>query len=139
MQNVNKAIKYYQQGDVLLVLVESLPEGLSHVEADDTKGKVLQESETTGHHHHFEPGAPVDLYVGAPVSLEGVTTVTPNEGKYIVVGDTAVLYHGKEFDPKPYLKGTGDHEALTVPPGTYRIDIVREQDFSSEDVRRVVD
>jgi hypothetical protein len=128
-------MQYYQQGDVLIKRIQNLPEGLQLLTT-----KVLQESETTGHHHHFLPNAPVQVYQNPTFTEEkGVTTITTNQGKYIVVLEDTHLYHGKEFEHAPFLKGQGDHASLLLLKGTYEIDIVREQDFFSEEVHRVVD
>lgn len=121
------------QGDVIIRKVEALPEGLKKLE-----GKVLQESEVTGHHHHFAPDAEVEVYQRDEKAGEQLT-ITPNMGKYIVVEGTSLLYHGKEFELDPNKTGNGDHKALTIEPGIYEIDIVREYDYDAMETRRVVD
>jgi hypothetical protein len=123
-----------RQGDVRLVPVDSLP-----ASAKEVKGKVLQESETTGHHHHFRPDAPVRIYQTKEQPDPAARTITPDLGKFIVVDDVTLLYHGKGFDPQPALRGLGDHHALTINPGIYRIDIKREYDYSRKMARKVVD
>jgi len=126
-------MQYYQQGDVLLKKVSALPK-----EAKKIKGKVLQESEITGHHHHFKGNAAVDLYQ----TLETPTndkTITPNFGKFIIVKEMSDLFHGKGFDATPAALNRGDHDAISIPPGIYEIDIVREYDFDANEVSRVVD
>ena len=133
------------QGDVILRAIAQLPAGLNKMENKAPEGstaKILQKSETTGHHHHFQGSAAVDMYTRNALALESLdfTTITPNEGKYIVVRDTdAILFHGKGFEYNPYARGTGDHNALRVPPGIYEIDIAREYDYDRMTVARVVD
>jgi len=129
------------QGDVILVYLGSSSSILDNMGATKQKfeKKVLQESEVSGHHHHFMPTALVDLYQD-PKFVSKEKTITPNIGKLILVYDTdALLYHGKGFDEVPALKGTGDHKALVVPPGVYEIDIVREYCYASHETARVVD
>lgn len=136
------------QGDVVLKQISKLPKNTvqmtSKLKSGVGGGKILQQSETTGHHHHFRGTALVDLYTTSRdtdvLSTLDFTTITPNEGKYIVVRDTnALLFHGKDFDFNPHAKGTGDHNALSVPPGIYEVDIVREYDYDKMEVTRVVD
>lgn len=132
-----KTQTYYQQGDVLLKKISKLPEGLKPL-----KTKILQESEITGHHHHFLPDADVRVFTKAQTSIEdGIQTITPNEGKYIEVGTNGVvyLYHGKGFEEQPAITGRGDHDAIQIPPGTYEIDIVREYDYDTQEMVRVID
>lgn len=127
------------QGDVILRKVEGLPTDATLV---TDKAVVLQESEVTGHHHHFRGNAAVALYQSetAAEQLDGVTTITPNLGKFIVVGpEGATLYHGKGFEDDPASTGNGDHKALQVGAGVWEIDIVREWDYDSQEVTRVVD
>lgn len=125
-----------QQGDVLIKRVDKLPEN-----AIKLKTKILQESEITGHHHHFKEDAPVTVYQLSETALtsEGITTITPNLGKFITVEEDTFLYHGKEFDYDPAPLGKGDHKALKIEPGTYYIDIVKEFDYDTNEAVRVVD
>lgn len=129
----------YVQGDVILTLVKELPDNMVEF---NSKTKVLQESEVTGHHHHFKPNTDVVLYVPRDISkLESLsfTTITPDEGKYIQVKEPATLYHGKDFEFNPSAKGIGDHNALSLPSGIYKVDIVREYDYDYMETKRVVD
>lgn len=133
------------QGDVILRKITKLPEGVTQMTTNKQEaGKILQKSEVTGHHHHFKGSAAVDMYTtGRDVDILDeldFTTITPNEGKYIVVRDTdALLFHGKNFDFNPHARGTGDHNALRIPPGVYEVDIVREYDYDKMETTRVVD
>lgn len=130
------------QGDVILKRLKTLPESAVRVEMEKrAKSLVLQHSEVTGHHHHFKPTAAVELY-RLPLEYEGdtaVNTITPNERKLIVVREEEQLFHGKGFDITPALRGTGDHQALSVPPGIYEVDITREYDYDRMEERLVVD
>lgn len=123
------------QGDVVLVPIDKLPDGA--VEQKFEK-KVLQESEVTGHHHHFRPTAKVGLFQDANFA-SSEKTITPNMGKFVLVYEDSELYHGKEFDANPHALGRGDHKSIKVPAGLYRIDIVREFDYDRHEVSRVRD
>lgn len=127
-----------RQGDVLIKPIDKLPEGL--VKATD---KVLQESETTGHHHHFKPDAAVAVYrtpeTQYTIDEGGIIRITANKQTYMEVTEDTYLYHGKLFDYQPHAKGTGDHDAVIVPPGVYEIDIIREYNPEFKSVNRVVD
>jgi hypothetical protein len=121
------------QGDVTLIPVDALP-----ADAVKLDTKVLQESETTGHHHHFTQDAPVTVFQTKAEPSPDLT-ITPDFGKYVTVELETELFHGKGFARDPNIDGTGDHKALTVPPGTYKVVIKREFDYSTMSHKRVVD
>jgi hypothetical protein len=121
-----------RQGDVNIFRVEEMPENLKPIE-----GKVLQQSETTGHHHHFKKDAPVRLFEEGTVNKSN--TITPDTGKYFVVDEDTLLYHGKGFEPMPSKTKTGDHDAINLPAGNYKIVITQEFDYSTRTARRVID
>ena len=83
---------YYQQGDVLLKKVSELPAGAKKLE-----GKVLQLGEVTGHKHQFAPikgeEQKVDIYV-SPEFAGQEMSITPDEGKFIIVNNIAYLTPG---------------------------------------------
>jgi hypothetical protein len=133
----------YVQGDVILVRVDSLPEtAVKEVVEVINNGIVLQHSEVTGHFHHFKSNAAVDIYRDSAFGLtEQEKTVTPNVGKFVVIkgGKGEMLYHGKGYEEDPVLFRTGDHKALKLPDGIYRIDIVRVFDYDKKETHRVAD
>lgn len=111
--------QYVQQGDVLLKRVESLPGGLK-----EAKTKTLQHGETTNHRHRFLDNANVQVFIDdTHTDLERITAA---QRKFIIVGDTVQLFHE-------------EHNPVTVEPGVYEIDIVREFDYCKMEVARVVD
>lgn len=118
-------MKYYQQGDVLLKRIEKLPEEVQLI-----GGLVLQEGETTGHKHQFDRGAAVSLYqIPVPQILDrpaSQLTITPNGMKYLYVREISFLRHE-------------EHKPISIEPGIYEIDIVREWDYDREETTRVVD
>ena len=124
------------QGDVILKRLEELPTDATLTKLDV---KILQQSEVTGHHHQFMPDAKVDLYQAAVDKQSEAKTITPNEGKFIVVREDSMLFHGRQFDLEPAKAKTGDHNAFVVPAGVYYVDIVREFDYDSMEEVRVVD
>jgi len=134
-------INYQQQGDMLFLQIDALPE--TAVPANWLcpleKGKVLQESETTGNYHRFLGNAAVDIY-SAPEegATPGATPITPNRGLYLVVRETTELFHGKHYDHEPALRGGGGHKSLTLLPGVYKVGVVEELD-DMDTIKRVVD
>lgn len=133
------------QGDVILKPIAELPTGLTRINYKGKKGKTLQESEVTGHHHWFQAGAAVDVYQAydSPLHLEQ-GRITPDFGKFIEIKDdnTIHLFHGKGFEKEPAKTGTGDHNALEINPSYskfYQVDIRREYDYEKDEMARVTD
>lgn len=112
--------QYYQQGDVILRRISQLPEGLEKLST-----LVIQEGETTGHMHQFNNDGTVTVYLD-PSSKEDGARITPAVGKYIIVGETAYLRHE-------------EHKTITVEPGVYQVDIVREFCYDTYEMQRVRD
>lgn len=113
-------MNYIAQGDVILKPIKKLPKGLKKVDH-----KVLQHGETTGNMHKFLDSDTVEVYIDE--SQDPTTmSITPNEHKYIVVGNTAYLRHE-------------EHNPVKVEPGVYEIDIVLEYDYDTHEARRVID
>lgn len=108
------------QGDVILKQIKKLPDGLV-----ETKDKILQHGETTGHRHRFLDNDNVQVYLD-PTSAEDKDRITTATRKYVVVGDTAYLRHE-------------EHKPVEVDPGVYEIDIVREFNYDKMEIARVVD
>lgn len=126
------------QGDVVFRKINDLPEDLIEL-----KGLVLQESEVTGNHHQFTKDSNVRIFARkeSVAANSNINTITPDEGKFVVIGNNAVLFHGKEgeLNPDPVKRGVADHMPITIPPGTYKIGIVREWDYENQVSSRVVD
>jgi hypothetical protein len=130
---MSKEVKYVQ-GDVVLIKINSLPKGLEKQELESRYNRVvLQESEVTGHHHHFMPDADVEVYRD-PADMFNNKTVTVDTNRYLVINaKTTKLYHGKGFEENPAENRTGDHKAMPVPPGIYKINIVQVYDYDLEE------
>jgi len=137
---MKKPIEKLIQGDVILIKVDKLPENVQKVDIEQLTGRlILQESEVTGHHHHFTPEADVALYQDMDY-VPSNPTITPDRGRFLVVSaGGAKLFHGKGFEEKPSTTGKGDHDAFVVPPDVYRIRIVQEYDYAKREAVRVRD
>ena len=98
-----------QQGDVIFHL-EKIPEG----KFSKIKTNVIQEGEATGHAHRLHDG-----------EYEFIQDTKTKERYLRVVKDSVVRHE--------------EHKPITLPPGDYRIGIVREYDHFDEEVRAVVD
>ena len=101
----------YQQGDVLLKVADTLPEGAVKV-APKPRGVVVAEGEVTGHAHVLDPGIVTEYEFGGL--------------RFLNVAKQTELRHE-------------EHAAVTVAPGLYEIGGVVEKDWLSEAVRPVVD
>lgn len=106
-----KSVAGFQQGDVLLVPCEALPSGKRCPRT--AKGYILAEGEATGHSHAIADE--VEL-----IEHDGTLFLRVKQS------DGVILRHE-------------EHHAQTIPPGTYRIDKVREKDMLDGFVRSVVD
>ena len=101
----------FQQGDVLIHRINSLPDGIKKV-GRKVRGFVLAEGETTGHAHVVE---------------EDIEMYEKDGNFYIrVSGETATVTHE-------------EHAPIEIPSGFYEIGIVQEVDPWTEQPRKVVD
>lgn len=101
---------YYQQGDTLYYPCE-LPSGLKELKTD-----VVQEGEATGHAHRLHGSS--DDYQLFENPKQKV--------KYLRIVKPVALRHE-------------EHHEVLLPPGDYRIGIVREYDHFKEEAKQVVD
>jgi len=119
----NKGVKpTIRQGDVLLVPVSKVPDGLTVAPEGDEI--VLAEGEVTGHRHVFNrrmDEAKIESLLG-----RGLHVLRVGEGG-------AKLRHGS---PGGGYRD-GDHAPVDVPPGTYKV--VRQQEYRYGDASRVSD
>lgn len=105
---------FYQQGDVLFMRVDSIPDGLT-----EKKGNVLVEGEATGHHH--------SLHVAKRIAAAMAFKILYNKASMFVENKEDVTVKHQE------------HEAFTLPPGKWQIGQVREVDHFEKEIRRVTD
>lgn len=104
----------FRQGDVLLVRVDRLPEGLTEVPRDNGR-LVLAYGEVTGHAHVLD----------APAARATLLTTAENERFLRIVGSAAPLVHE-------------EHATIVVAPGLYR-QVPQEEWADSMEPRRVID
>jgi len=102
----------YQQGDVLIESVDSIPEE-AITEATSERGFILAAGEVTGHAHTVSPSSATLMGMG--------------EKKFLnVYANSATIKHE-------------EHGHITVPKGKYKIRIVKEYDHFAEEARSVKD
>lgn len=99
----------YRQGDILIIPVTEAPQGRSLPRRNGRL--VVAEGEATGHAHAVH-----DLDVQ-------MIEVAPEE-RYLVAQSEFALSHE-------------EHATLTLPAGAYRI--VRQREYTPDEIRRVVD
>lgn len=126
MTTINKTAR---QGDVMLVRVDKLPEGLTETPRDKAGRIVLAHGEKSGHGHAIRDANVRGLRLST--TREDPTGVSGGVDYIEVGGSGATLSH-------EYITGQkAEHEAITLPPGIYRIALQRE--YSPEAIVRVVD
>lgn len=103
----------YRQGDIALVSIDKLPEGL--VQVPRMRGRiVVAEGEVTGHAHVLEGGAALFL----------ATDLEDLENRFLEVAEECELVHD-------------EHNTITVPPGIY--EVKRQKEYTPEAIRVVSD
>lgn len=102
----------YQQGDVTIEKVESIPAEAVNVPVTGRR-HILAEGEVTGHAH-------------AVLDSPGVSTFKLGEDLYLRNQEEVTVTHE-------------EHKPVTVPPGTYKIGQVREYDYLTQMTRTVRD
>lgn len=107
--------KFCAQGDILIMRVDSLPEGVVEVPAEN--GKVIVTHSETGHHHVMD-ATKVKMFK-LPDSIMDCL---------LVVEDQAALEHLRSFDT---------HEPIMFDQGTYQVR--RQREYTPEGFRRVED
>lgn len=119
-----------RQGDVMLVRVAALPEGLIPTKRDAHGRIVLAHGEHSGHGHAIR-----DPHVcGFRLQATGDDPTGVSGGvDYIEVGGSgpAVLSH-------EYVSGQmAEHEPVSLPPGLYKVEL--QQEYAPERLVRVED
>ena len=98
-----------RQGDVYFTALYKLPKGNSVPVYD----RVVARGEMTGHNHVIDDGEAEMFTIGGSM--------------YITVGDAGISIRHAE------------HGAVDIPPGTYRVGIDREYDYSAQAARTVIE
>jgi hypothetical protein len=102
-----------RQGDILLVPVERLPDGLNEVPREEGK-IVLAEGEATGHLHMIE----------APEATFLAEDLAAIEGRFLVVEAEAITADGAAGVALEHP----EHDTVVVAPGNYEVRRQREYD-----------
>lgn len=116
----------YRQGDVLIVPVEEVPDGLKQVEKE--KGRVvLAHGEVTGHAHAVEGDAQLLAEPPADAADELITPAQAEELErmFLFVGDGGAQVVHEE------------HGTIALSPG--RHEVRRQREYAPEEIRRVAD
>lgn len=122
--------KIARQGDVVLVRVASLPDGLVPTPRDKIGRIVLAHGEKSGHGHAIR-----DPHV---MSLRLTTTGEDPTGvsggvDYIEVGGSGPATLNHEYESGQMA----EHHPITLPPGIYKVALQRE--YQPEGIRRAAD
>ena len=99
-----------QQGDVVLIRVDCLPDGVKNKE-----GYTLAEGEVTGHSHRITE---LDTNLCDLFEKDGVL--------YVKAKESVSLIHQ-------------EHKAVEIPTGVWKVNIVKEFDHFLEESRNVQD
>lgn len=102
----------FQQGDVLLYKVDSVPEGKTVKPKE--RGLILAEGEVTGHAHRI-------------TKLKSVIMIQTDDGR--------VFLQVKEATPLEHE----EHHVIIIEPGEYEVGKVLERDHFSRVTREVID
>src|SRR3954464_15055829 len=92
----------YRQGDVLIIRVDAIPDGLARVPRDGGR-LILSYGEVTGHAHAVDGLA--ELFTAADVA--------DLEQQFLRVEDEALVVHE-------------EHDSIALPPGIYEVRHQRE-------------
>jgi len=103
---------YYQQGDVLIKAITTMDKKLDKLKP--LKTNIVEEGEATGHAHRI--------------------VSDPSTYNIFKVGNSKYIRSSKVIELRHE-----EHKPVKIPPGTYRIEGVREFDHFKQEERRVVD
>jgi len=101
------------QGDLMLIPVDAIPEGVEEVKAEG-ENYVVAHSET-GHHH----------------------VVSARVAKLYMAGAMVMYLRAKEVVDVRHLRPVDKHETLRLPPGDWKL--LRQREGTPEGWRRVED
>lgn len=104
---------YYQQGDILIKKITSLPNDLKSELAKNERF-ILAEGEATGHNHSIVAEPLIEFYRGH------------NGRLYLKAEKSCIVTHQ-------------EHNEINISPGLYEIDKVQEYDHFLEESRKVID
>ena len=107
-QQKEEEMEQYRQGDVMAVRVDILPKNAKRVKCNGVVTLAL--GEVTGHSH--------------TVTHPDVEEFEMGGMRFFVIPEPCELRHQ-------------EHDAITLPPGTYRV--VRQREYTPEAIRNVAD
>lgn len=109
-----------QQGEVRIVRIDALPEGVETKAAErNAKGYIISHSES-GHHHLLDGGEVMERTNDVPAGMQVFYAILEN--------------------PQTFIQDApGAHEPVALDPGIYEFRVSREFDPFSEQARRVAD
>lgn len=102
--------KHYRQGDVLLILVDGLPQEAQEAQLDEKHRIVLAYGEVTGHAH--------------AVSTAHAVLYKTGQERFLHVKTGSALVHE-------------EHTAINLDPGTYKV--VQQREYIPQSWRLVAD
>lgn len=119
-----------RQGDVVLVRVDTLPEGLIETRRDAHGRIVLAHGEKSGHGHAIrEKGVTGFRFQSTQEDPSGVSGGVD----YVLVGGSEAAHLNHE-----YASGQmAEHHPITLPPGIYKVALQRE--YSPQAIIRAAD
>lgn len=121
-RNRIEQVNMVRQGDVLIMRIAEFPE--LGAEITDSRGVVLAEGETSGHHHQvFGNGSKLFAFKGA----------TTSRGLLVGDGGAEVRVVGGE------VKGTPRHIPVVLPGGKYEVRIQQTWSLARAASERVAD
>lgn len=127
---MNTIEKTARQGDVMLVRVENLPDGLVPAKRDQHGRITLAYGESSGHSHSIRDPHVCAFRMGD--ALDDPSGVWGGVD-YIEVGGSspATLSH-------EYASGQmAEHHSISLPPGLYKVEL--QQEYTPEAIVRAVD
>lgn len=101
----------YAQGDVIIKKITKLPSGEKKTD-NQCKDKILAFGESTGHKHQIVDGSCEMFRILNKIYINALTECK--------------LKHE-------------EHKPITIPPGVYEVDTVRETDWVTKTIKKVVD
>jgi hypothetical protein len=108
----------YRQGDILIIPISKLPEGLETVEKDNGR-HILAYGEVTGHAHAVEDSSKTEMFI----DLKSSDIDEMRERFLKVDGETAIVHE--------------EHSQIPLGPGYFKI--VRQVEYQPEGYRYIAD
>lgn len=127
---MNKIEKTARQGDVMLIRVDALPDGLIPTKRDKIGRIVLAHGERSGHGHAIRErnvcGFRLATTLPDPSGVSGGVD-------YIEVGGSGPATLNHEYESG----AMAEHHPVSLPPGIYRVALQRE--YSPQGIQRAMD